>query len=147
LLCRFKFISLVLAWVVGTETSSFCLFFLYYSLVQYILTAVSSLSPPLNLSPLTSPLPQIHCFSISLHKRPGLLVISTKHGITRCSKTRHKPSCQGWTRQSKKKKRKGPLSRQESDTPRPTVRSPIVMMVCVCLVQGVALLEGMTLLE
>lgn len=59
--------------------------FIYSSLIQYILTAIS---PHL-------PLPQIHWASVSLHKRAGHPWVSTKQGITRCNRTRHKSTYQG----------------------------------------------------
>lgn len=59
----------------------------------------------LPVTPLISPLSQIHCSLLSPLKRTGLPVISTEHNITEFSKPRHKPSYQSWMRQRIRSKR------------------------------------------
>lgn len=53
----------------------------------------------------SSPLPLIYGSSISIWKRAGFPVITTKDYITSYNKTRHKPSYQVWIRQSSRRKR------------------------------------------
>lgn len=65
----------------------------------------------------------IHCFSIPLQRRAGSPMMSIKHNITRYNKNRHKPSCQGWTRQSNRTKRVPRAGERVRDTPTSTVRS------------------------
>ena len=49
--------------------------------------------PPFSpLFPALPTFPKIHCVSVSLQKRAGLPVISTKHGLPRFNKNRHKTS-------------------------------------------------------
>jgi hypothetical protein len=70
----------------------FCVWFLLFSLLSYSTSQYIAVSlPPLLLVLPTSHLLQIH-FSVSLQKRPSLPGLSTKHGIARCNKTRHKSS-------------------------------------------------------
>lgn len=89
-----------------------CLFF--NLLFSHIIQLASRL---LHLLPVClHPPPPIHYSSISFEKIPGLPEIATKLCIRSCNKTRHKPSYQAWTRQPSRKK-KGPLSRKESETP------------------------------
>lgn len=86
--------------------------FFIYIFSYTIYSSFSLLSSPTPSLP-NCPLPQIHCFTVSLKKRPGLSVRATKHSITRCNKTRHiisvRPSFQVWSRQPKG--RKSPTSR------------------------------------
>lgn len=55
------------------------------SLIQYIQTTTASPPPALTCPPLSPT--QIHCSLISLQKREGFWVMSTKHGTKRCSET------------------------------------------------------------
>lgn len=50
-------------------------------------------------------------------------MILTKHGLTRCSTTRHKPSYRGWMRQPRRRKRALRAGKRVRDSPTPTVRS------------------------
>lgn len=80
----------------ASKALSFTAFFSFF----FILLSFKTSQPPLpslhsSLFPLTtSPLPQIHCFSISLLKGAGLPLVSTEHSIPERSKTRHKPHIQ-----------------------------------------------------
>lgn len=61
-------------------------FLFYSSFMQYITIPVSPAFIPPNPTP-TYPLPQAHF--VSIQKREGLPVLSTKHGIMRCNETGH----------------------------------------------------------
>ena len=84
--------------------------------------------PPLSLllpSPLSnSPPPEKKSSTISLQKRVDLPGISTEQSTTRCNKTRHTPSYQGWTRQLSRRERVPRAGKRVRDSPTPTVRSP-----------------------
>lgn len=69
----------------------------------------------------TSPLSQIHSFSIFLQKMTSLPGISTEHHITRYNKTRNKPTYQGWVMQSSRRKGISRAGKMVRDTT-PTVR-------------------------
>lgn len=71
----------------------------------------------------TFPILQRHCSLGSPQKREGLPKISTKHGITRCSNTRHKSSYQSWTRQPSRSKRVPKASKRDKATSIPIFRS------------------------
>ena len=90
-------------WILCTQFLSFSLCSSFFSHTMQPTTAPSPFSLP-SSQPLTFPLPQIHRSSIFLQKRAGLSGISTKHSIIRYNKSRHKPSHQGWTRQSNSRK-------------------------------------------
>ena len=98
--------------------------FPYYSIIQYIQTAASHLSRPPSPPYTPSLSPRSTHPPFLFRKRAGLLVTSRKYGLTRCNKTGHKPSYQGWTKQ--RSEGKGP-QRQAKDSetaPLPTVRNP-----------------------
>lgn len=80
-------------------------FWLYYSLICYILTVASL------------PLP-----STSWQVRAGLRGPSTKYGITSHCKTRHRGSHWGWMRQLSKRKRVPKTGRRVRDCPCSTVK-------------------------
>lgn len=80
-----------------------------------------SLLPVIILPP--SLLSQIHCSFVSLQRTTGLPGISTKHGLTGCTKTRHKPSYKAG--KATQLEGKGPKrGKRVRDTPTPTIRSP-----------------------
>lgn len=90
------------AYIFYLKNLELCLFYFFSSCLffSHILSPnhnFLSSTPP--SPPPASPLPQISCSSISLQKRVGLPVISTERAVTRCTKTRHKPSYQDWMRQ------------------------------------------------
>lgn len=65
--------------------------FIYSCLIKYITTAAFASSP----SPSPTPkLSQDSLLLLSLSEKPGLTGISTKLGMKRYSKTRHKPTYQ-----------------------------------------------------
>lgn len=118
--CRIV-LTLLLIWS-SFLVHCFFLFFLPFLVVVLILLSYitfQSLFPNLHTPQslfLTYHLPQTHSSSLSIQKRAGLPGASTEHYITSCSKTRHKPSCQG--RQGKPVGGKGsqdPI--KESETP------------------------------
>jgi hypothetical protein len=99
-------------------------FLMYPSLIQSIPTPASPPPTSPRTNP-TSPLPEISSLSspFSHQKRAGLPVISNKHSVTRCSKTRHRPSHQGWTRPHSRRKRVPQAGSRVRDNSTPTVRS------------------------
>lgn len=72
------------------------------------------------------PPPALYPRSLLLHfptkKRAGLLGISTKHGLTRCTKPKHKHSYQGWIRQPRRRKSVPSSGKTVRDTPLPLLR-------------------------
>jgi hypothetical protein len=104
------------------------LFFFFFILLsekqKFILTSASTPFPTPSNPTYAFLLPLIHCSSVSLHKRAGLLEISTEHGITWCNKTRHKPSYQGRIWQSSKRKTIPGAGKRLRNTPISTDRSP-----------------------
>lgn len=78
---------------------------MYSSLIQYILTA-GYLPLMLEVPPhllVTFPFP-IHCFSIHLLKSIGVPKTATENSVTKCNKTSHNPSYQGWMWQPSRRK-------------------------------------------
>lgn len=71
----------------------FCLFVWLFSI--HLPSPPPSLFPPVPLIPRST-----HCSLFPLQRRAGLPRMSTEHGITRCSRTRHKSSSQGQIRHS-----------------------------------------------
>lgn len=112
ILCHFivilynRYIIIVFNLIVSDSPSHklqiFTYLFLCYSLMCYILTAVSFLSSP--SSPSTFSLSQSILPPVFLQKRAGLASLSTKHSISSCNKTRHFPSYWGWMKQSSRRK-------------------------------------------
>lgn len=100
---------------VSYTTHGYFFFSFYFSLIQYFLTIFFPPSTP-RIPWLTFPL---------LQKMSGLPGIATEQGITRCSKTRYKPSYQGWMRWPSSGKGVPNTDKRLRDTPihTPTVRS------------------------
>lgn len=100
-------------------------FSFYSSFMHYIQTTVSSLSsltsppPPPPISHRSTPSP----FPSKQKCRPPRDI--SKHSTTSYSKTRRKPSQEGWMRQPSRRKRFPRIGERVRDMPRiPTVRSP-----------------------
>lgn len=74
----------------------------------------------LHPAPSSSPLPQIHCSSVSPQKRAGLPRVSIKHGISHYNKPRREPSHHGCMWQPNRKK----SMQRVRDSPAPSARSP-----------------------
>ena len=111
-LCLFH-IKVMNSW---NHTDSF-LFYLFFS-HKHIPTTIF---PHSSQHPLPSIADALFCFSSE--KKANFPVMSTGHSVTRCNKTRHKPSYQGWTRQPSRRKRVPRVGKKVRDTCTPTVRS------------------------
>lgn len=84
----------------------FCFYLFVYSLVFSHTIRLNRSFPFLHFSQSLPhlPSPPDPVILISLQKIADLLGTSTEHGITRCNKTSHKPSYQGWTRQPSRRR-------------------------------------------
>lgn len=75
-------LTTVLQFSFSTPNLFFFFFILLSEKQKFILTSASTPFPTPSNPTYAFLLPLIHCSSVSLHKRAGLLEISTEHGIT-----------------------------------------------------------------